>query len=150
MGLASSLLIIVYIFIVLVIAYITIGFFKVPRNDIIIIAISLLILIITISRMLFFNNQAEHFSNDVGIADIQKFQMIDLEEDITSISPNLVNYVTSFNKTSYPGTGNNWINMITPTDVNTNFNFEMSPVYNRKTGFYFGNNRLMFASVPPT
>lgn len=142
---------IVYIFIVLVAAYIAVGFFKVPNFDILIIAFSLVVLVATMIRghMLASKKVVEKFeSPDVSTMDLKP---IELEEDISNIKNRLVVYTTAFNKNSYNENGNAWLNLaVTKNDgtcdtesSNSIFNFELPPVYSRRSGFYFGNNRLV-------
>ena len=96
----SSILPIVYIFIVLVIAYITVGFSKVNSIDVFLIACSLIVLVFTMyqsSGMI-----QEHFSTAAAAApDLSKLKPIQVEEDITPLKNNLVVYTTAFNKLSY-------------------------------------------------
>jgi hypothetical protein len=147
----ASIVPIVYIFIVLVVAYITIGFRKVPPLDIMLITFALLIVVFTLIRKHFTEESVkEHFLDPEEI-DFSKMKPIVLEEDITSIKRNLVVYNTAFNKVSYNDGGNSWLNMVVTnkdgscnTDAdNSAFNFELPPVFSRKSGFYMGNNRLV-------
>lgn len=141
---------IVYIFIVLVIAYLTVGFFKVPKWDMIFIGIAVVILVMTMIYGHFFDKK-EHFVDSELEFNLDNLKPIELEEDITPISEKLVVYNTAFNKISYNENGNSWLNMIvTKSDgtcdtslPNSIFNFELPPVYSRKSGFYMGNNRLV-------
>lgn len=142
---------IVYIFIVLVAAYIAVGFFRVPGYDILMIGLSLVVLVATMIRGHLSGKIVERFvSNDVDISTVD-LKPIELEEDITEIKNRLVVYTTAFNKNSYNENGNAWLNLaVTKKDgtcdtenSNSVFNFELPPVYSRKSGFYFGNNRLV-------
>lgn len=141
-----SLLPIIYIFIALVVAHITFGFFKIHKVDITLITLSLIILIVTILiTPRFKNSTTEHFISE------NELKPIVLEEDITPIKNSLVVYNTSFNKLSYDEKSNQWINIASSNNdkscekknSNMAFSFELPPVYSRKTGFYLGNNRIV-------
>lgn len=142
---------IVYIFIVLVIAYLTVGLFKVPKRDVIFIGIAVVILVVTMLKGHFFQSKTEHYVDADMAYNLDNLKPIELEEDITPISEKLVVYNTAFNKISYNENGNSWLNMIVTKDdgtcdtnaANSIFNFELPPVYSRKSGFYMGNNRLV-------
>lgn len=143
----SSMIPIVYIFIVLVTAYVAVGFFKVPSIDIIIISLSIIVLSLTMIKGHFWQKPVEeHFTTE-----IDNLQPINLEEDITPISSQLVVYNTAFNAKSFDEKGNVWLNIAAKksdgtcdtTASNAMFNFELQPIYSRRTGFYFGNNRLI-------
>lgn len=141
---------IVYIFIVLVIAYLTIGFFKVPKWDLLLIGFAVVVLVITMIRGHFFDKKEHYVDAQMGL-DLDSLKPIELEEDITPISEKLIVYNTAFNRISYNENGNSWLNMIVTKEdgtcdtnaPNTIFNFELPPVYSRKSGFYMGNNRLV-------
>lgn len=101
--------------------------------------------------------------SEITIADILGAQnRIDIEENIDDISSGLVLYTTAFNNRSYGGNGKSWINIAkkktqtatttpppAPTDSTTckteakSLDFDMSPVFSRKTGFFLGSNRLV-------
>ena len=146
----SSLLPIVYIFIVLVIAFVTIGFYKVPKFDVLLILLSVVVLIVTMVLGHFVKGKVkEHFTDENTP---QNLKPIELEEDITPIQSHLVDYLTAFNKSSYDIDGNIWTNIAAKqkdgktcdtSASNSAFTFEMPPVFNRKSGFYMGNNRLI-------
>lgn len=72
-------------------------------------------------------------------------KQIETEEDITPIKNGLQTYLTIYNKTSFPGTGKTWFNMgaTSALQVDSNFSFDIAPVYNTKNGVYMGNNRLI-------
>ena len=138
---------IIYIFIVLVLAYLVLD--KIPKFDMITIIIALIVLVCTIIYKQFYQIK-EHFEQEKSITlDLDKLKPIELEEDITSIKDRLVVYTTAFNKTSYNENSNSWLNMIIAKKELSNdydnsvFNFELPPVYSRKSGFYLGNNRLI-------
>lgn len=141
----SSILPIIYIFIVLVIAYITIGYKKLGKIDCFIIAISLVVLVFTIFKT---GDIKEHYVD----LKLDNLKPIELEEDISAIKDKLVVYTTAFNKISYNENGNSWLNMVVPQkdgscEIEANnssvFNFELPPVFSRKSGFYMGNNRIV-------
>lgn len=140
---------IVYIFIVLVAAYVTIGFFKVPAFDLILISLSLVVIVGTIvhGHSSAARPTVEHYV-DLSAGD---FKPIVLEEDIAPIKNHLVVYNTAFNKNSFSDSGSAWLNIAaTKSDgtcdtkaTNSIFAFELQPVFTRKSGFYMGNNRLI-------
>lgn len=142
----SSLMPIIYIFLVFLVAYITIGNNKLALFDIILIGISILVLIYTTIKIQFYPEKNEHFEQNIN-----NLKPIELEEQYTRIGKNLVVYNTAFNKNSYNNVGNTWFNVAaTNADgtcdtkaSNAMFNFELPPVYSRKNGFYMGNNRLI-------
>ena len=97
---------------------------------------------------------------------------LELEENIKDIKPGLVFYTTSFNNSSYTGYGKNWLNIARLTSASKasgsgsgnvatpppttaspssekcetdakSLDFEITPNYSRKTGFYLSNNRLV-------
>lgn len=140
---------IVYIFIVLVAAYIAVGFFRVPNHDILMIALSLVVLVATMIRgHLMSSKKIVEKYEDFSTLNLKP---IELEEEIDQIKNRLVVYTTAFNKNSYNENGNAWLNLaVTKKDgtcdtesSNSIFNFQLPPVYSRRSGFYFGNNRLV-------
>jgi hypothetical protein len=153
----ASMIPIIYIFIIMVSAYITIGFFKVPKLDILIIAFAIVVLIGTMlhGHLMKKTTINEHFvtttATDYTTASANQYKPIDLEEDTTSIKNNLVVYNTAYNKNSYNENGNTWINIAAQKSdgscdteaSNSVFTFELPPIYSRKSGFYLGNNRLI-------
>ena len=82
---------------------------------------------------------------------LSKFNQVSAEEDITEISPNLVTYLTVFNIQSIDNNSNNWNNIsnntanptCTDETLKKLYTFEQQPVFSRKTGVYFGSNRLV-------
>jgi hypothetical protein len=143
----ASMIPIVYIFIVLVTAYVALGFFKVPNLDIMLISLSLVVLVLTMLKGHFWKTPVtEHFASE-----FDNMKPIVLEEDIADINNQLVVYNTAFNTNSFNEKGNTWLNMAaTKPDgtcdknaSNAVFNFELQPIYSRRTGFYMGNNRLI-------
>ena len=136
----ASMIPIVYIFLILVVAYVSVGFARVPKLDLALIIVAILTLVYTIV----FNTTYEHFAAQEINTD--NLKPIELEEDISAIKERLVVYNTAFNKISYNENGNAWLNMIVPKEgesENSTFNFELPPVFSRKSGFYMGNNRLV-------
>ena len=135
----GSLLVLVYIFITLVAAYI--AFQKINQYDMILMALSVVGVILSVFYN-FHQKPTEHFVD---------YKPIELEENITPIKNNLLVYLTAFNNTSYKSDGKTWTNIIPTkpdgtcdtTQSNSMFNFELSPVFTRKSGFYLGNNRLV-------
>jgi len=158
----TSLIPIIYIFIVLVSAYISIGFYKVPSFDVLIIAFALIVLIATMihGHLMKKTDIQEHFtSTNMGTnsgdsaADnsTYSYKPISLEEDISHIQNKLTVYITAYNKDSFNENGNTWLNIAAQksdgtcdtSTSNSLFTFELPPVYSRKSGFYLGNNRII-------
>ena len=83
--------IIVYSFIIILILYIVLNYNNIAKLDLYLIVLSIICLFINNK------NNIEGFHND----DIDNYQKINLEEDILSISTNLVLYNTCFNDLSY-------------------------------------------------
>lgn len=105
-------------------------------------------------------NSVEGFANDslalksevVTLQDILgTHKRIDLEENPEDISAGLVMYTTAFSSKSYPNYGKTWINIAPkPKDAKkdcppgeNSLQYELNPIYSRRTGFYLGNNRLV-------
>jgi hypothetical protein len=149
----------VFIFIVLVGIYIVMNVKTLTKRDTIILAIATLaLLFIAVQSSMMQKRQLEHFvestSKQYEAIDIQsaltKYKRMDIEEDITDIQQRLVVYLTAFNKTSFNNMGRIWYNIAKiqkdgtcESADNSIFNFEMAPVFSRKTGMYLGNNRLV-------
>lgn len=96
------------------------------------------------------NNSVE--SREVKIQDIlNRREYIDIEEDITNISPHLMIYNSAFNKKSYNGDGKYWRNISNakPIDLNCKIedfgllSFDVAPNFSRKSGFFLGNARAI-------
>jgi len=97
----------------------------------------------------------EKFStNDISTIDIPnilaKYTRIDSEEDISDIQTRLCIYLTVFNKKSFNDMGKVWYNIANikqdgtcPDTDNSKFNFDLVPAFNRVSGFYLGNNRII-------
>lgn len=163
----TSLIPIIYIFIVLVSAYISIGFYKVPSFDVLIIAFALIVLIATMihGHLMKKTSVQENFmatnmganSGSTTTTDTSStyspnlYKAISLEEDISKIQTKLTVYTTAYNKDSFNENGNTWLNIAAQksdgtcdtSTSNSMFTFELPPVYSRKSGFYLGNNRII-------
>lgn len=154
----TSLIPIIYIFIVLVSAYITIGFYKVPSFDVLIIAFALIVLIATMiyGHLMKKTTVQENFMATPPVDSsltysLDLYKPISLEEDISKIQNKLTVYTTAYNKDSFNENGNTWLNIASQksdgtcdtSTSNSMFTFELPPVYSRKSGFYLGNNRII-------
>lgn len=145
---------IVLLFVILITAYLMTS--RIDKWESWIIFISLLVLIYTLLKP---KTSVEGFANDslaiksevITLNDIlMNNKKVDIEENINEIAAGLLLYTTAFNSKSYPNFGKSWINLAGSTPKNDscntapkNMDFELSPIFSRKTGFYLGNNRLI-------
>lgn len=145
----SYLNVFVILFVILISIYliVNIRFFK--PIDIGILFIATLVLLLTVITT---NNDKpkETFVDNIStIESIDKLNPISIEENITDIASRLVIYLTVFNKKSFNNIGKMWNNISnikpdgTCPESDNKFTFELAPVYNRKTGLYLGNNRII-------
>jgi hypothetical protein len=87
-----------------------------------------------------------------GFIEIGDMKPIRKEEDIsimTSQNPDLLVYLTSLNKSSYPDNSQEWLNVVDKTNEpecskvnNKIFKFSHTPVFSRKNGLLLGTNRI--------
>ena len=73
---------------------------------------------------------------------------ISTEEDTTEITQNLSTYLTVFNINSFDNGSSVWNNLASVTSngtpgCKTDFSFELQPTYNRRSGLFLGNNRIV-------
>ena len=134
------------IFILLVIMYMVLFRRNLVPFDIILLVLSLGILVLTILKG---KGSIELFSEKDGPKDISKFQAINSQENYSVIIPKSTIYLTTFNTASYPGSGNEWINVAykEPAEAcnkvnNKKFMFENTPIFSKKNGLMLGTNRL--------
>jgi hypothetical protein len=131
-----------------------------PQPDTWIIFSSLMVLLFTV---LYKRTNIEGFVTDTQLKSetsslfdiVSKYKTIENEENLEEVSPGLTFYTTSFNTKSYPAFGKAWINVAPkkgttkdkekcPLELQgTQLDFEITPIYSRKTGFYLGNNRAV-------
>ncbi len=146
----SYLNVFVILFVILISIYLIVNIRLINQVDIAILFIATLVLILT----LIINNKKskETFVDNVSDVEsvIDKLKIISVEEDITDIKSRLVVYLTVFNQKSFNNMGKNWNNIAEikqdgtcPENKTQNFSFELAPVFNRRTGLYLGNNRII-------
>ena len=117
--------------------------------DIGILFVATLVLLLTV--IITNNKTNETFVNSISDTDstIDNFKVISVEEDISDIKSRLVIYLTVFNQNSFNNIGKYWNNISdiksdgTCPKTDNNFTFELAPAFNKRTGLYLGNNRII-------
>lgn len=130
-------------FIILVIMYMVANWKTLVYLDVIMLALGVSVLFLTIFRS---KGHVEFFAQG---GDPTQFQPISMEEDYDAIVPKYSVYLTMFNKSSYPESGNEWINVAYKEPLeeckrvnNKKFVFENTPIFSKKGGIMMGSNRL--------
>lgn len=132
-------------FIILVIMYMVANWNTLVYLDVVMIALGIAILGLTILK----SNRPVEFFSQTQEPDFKNFQPISMEEDYATIIPKYSIYLTMFNKSSYPESGNEWINVAYKEPLeeckrvnNKKFMFENTPIFSKKGGIMMGTNRL--------
>jgi len=148
----------VLIFVLLVCIYLVINLKILSPYDITFLSISIIILLITTIDILIpqkkYNIEKFSTTTDISTIDVSnilsKYTKIDSEEDISDIQTRLCIYLTVFNKKSFNNMGKVWYNIANikqdgtcPDTDNSKFNFDLNPAFNRASGIYLGNNRII-------
>lgn len=151
----------IIIFVSLVAIYLVINQVKSPDNWIIFGSLLVLIYTLLCCNHLTKAKPVETFANDsltitsheITLEEIlNNNKTMNIEENIDDISKGLVMYTTTFSSKSYQNMGKVWFNLAPKEnldkskckiDQTRDLDFDISPVFSRKSGFYLGNNRLV-------
>ena len=142
------------VFTVLVSIYLMVFLKRLNYLDVIMIALSLLVLILSTFRH---HGHIEFFAaEEDGASKEEEKSLIDLstlslQEDPKPITKHTVVYVTAFNDKSYPGTGKELYNLsfnpkqadTCPSGTSRVFAFETNPSFSLASGFGMNTNRLI-------